>query len=172
MKKIIFAAILGLATCMVGAAQDKTAAVPNFSGDWEIDLAKSTVPATGGPKITGYKLTVTQSTKTIDVASLITLDADPGTIAQSRTFNLDGTESDTELKLMQMSAPAKVKGTWLDGGKLELSMSANIKTEEGSMAISQSDVWELTDGGQALKIHRVRTRPGSSEVSDMVFAKK
>jgi hypothetical protein len=174
MKRVFFAAVLGLALCVVGSAQDKTvaAAVSNFAGDWEIDLAKSKIPANPGPKITAYKLTVTQHEKTIDVASLITLDADPGTIAQSRTYNLDGTETDTELKMMQMSAPAKLKGKWLDGGKLELSMNASVDAGMGPMSITQNDVWELSDSGKTLKVHRVRTTPRGTEESDMVFAKK
>lgn len=164
---------LVLALFVIGSAQktgDTT--VASFAGTWELDLSKSTLAQTRGPKMTGQTLTVTQDGKTITVAADTKTDGDMAIPSINRTYNLDGSESTGELKMMQMTAPAKLKAKVMEGGKLELNMSATVEGPMGTMDIKQRDTYELADGGKVLKVHRSRTTPRGSEESDLVFNKK
>ncbi|MEO6390357.1 MAG: hypothetical protein ABIP75_00815 [Pyrinomonadaceae bacterium] len=173
MKRSLTVCCLVLALFIIGSAQ-KTggAAVSNFAGTWELDLGKSTLAQSRGPKITAQTLTITQDAKTIGVAADTKTDGDMVIPVSNRTYNLDGSESTGELKMMQMTAPAKLLAKVLDGGKLELNVSATIDGPMGTMDIKQKDTFELADGGKVLKVHRSRTTPRGSEESDLVFNKK
>lgn len=170
MKKLLAVSGLLLSMFVLAHAQ-KT--VTSFAGTWEADMTKTKLPEGGrGPKVLGQTLTVTQDAKTITIASDTKTDGTMAVPAISRTYNLDGTESSGELKMMQMSAPAKLKATVMDGGKLQLNLSADIEGPMGAMNITQNDTWELMDGGKTLKVHRNRTTPRGTEETDWYYTKQ
>ena len=173
MKRSFVVCSLALALFAIGSAQ-KTGepTVANFAGTWELELGKSALAQTRGPKITAQTLTIAQDAKTITVAADTKVEGDMAVPANSRTYNLDGSESAGEFKMMQRSAPAKLKAKAMDGGKLELSVAATIDGPMGAMDIKQTETLELADGGKTLKVVRSRTTPRGAEESGLVFIKK
>lgn len=174
MKRLFAASGLLMSLFIFAQAQKTTdTAAPNFAGTWEADMARSKPPEGGrGPKVTGRTMTVTQDAKTITVVVETKTDGDMPVPSSNRTYNLDGSESTGELKMMQMSAPAKLNAHVADGGKLDLNLNASVESPRGTMEIVVKESWELTDGGKTLKVHQTRTTPRGSEESDWIYVKK
>jgi hypothetical protein len=138
MKRLL--AVSGLLLSMFVFAQAQKTDVSSFAGTWEADMTKTKLPEGGrGPKVLGQTLTVTSDAKTITVAADTKTDGTMAIPSSSRSYNLDGTESTGEIKMMQMSAPAKLKAQVMDGGKLQLDLTANIEGQMGAMTITQND---------------------------------
>jgi hypothetical protein len=131
-------AVIVVALAVAGFAQK-----PDFSGTWTPE-APAAAPAGGGGgggRGGGGPMTVKQS------ATELSVETQGRNGAQTRTYKLDGTE--TEVPMGQ--ATAKVSAKW-DGNKLVLT----TKTEQGE----QTATWSLEDG--KLKVDRTGGRGPSS----------
>jgi hypothetical protein len=136
---LIAAAILAVAT--VAWAQK-----PDFSGTWTLDPAASGAPAGttgGGGRGPGGPMTVKQT------ADTLTIETQGGRGPQTRSYKLDGSES--EIQMGQMTAKASAK--W-DGNKLVIT----TKSDQGE----QTQTWSVADG--VLTIERTGGRGPSKQV--------
>jgi hypothetical protein len=190
MKRSVFVFGLILACCTFAWSQAKpTTGTPNFAGTWVLDVSKSKLPemrsggggggvggGTGrmmGPRgsVTGQTLTVTQDAKQLTVATDTKTDGAMEMPPQTNAYNLDGSESTSELKFGMQTIPAKLKASW-DAGKLTLDTVATADGPQGTRTITTKQVWELADGGKTLKVHRTRETMRGTDESDWVYTKQ
>jgi hypothetical protein len=134
-RKLGLTAVLVVALAVAGYAQK-----PDFSGTWTPEPAADAA-AGGGGRGMGGPMTVKQT------ATELSVETQGRNGAQTRTYKLDGSE--TEVTMGQMTA--KVSAKW-DGSKLVLT----TKTENGE----QTQTWSLADG--KLTIARTGGRGPSS----------
>jgi hypothetical protein len=123
---VIAAAILAVAT--VAWAQ-KT----DFSGTWTLDPAASgATGTTGGGRGPGGPMTVKQT------ADTLTIETQGRQGPQTRTYKLDGSES--EITMGQMTAKAIAK---FDGSKLTITTK---RTGQDGTPVETVETWSLADG--------------------------
>src|SRR3954462_8906175 len=139
-RKLGLTAALVVALAVAGYAQK-----PDFSGTWtpDVDPAAAAAPAGGGGggRGGGGPMTVKQT------ATELSVETQGRNGPQTRTYKLDGSE--TEMAMGQMTA--KVSAKW-DGSKLVIT----TKTEQGE----STQTWSLADG--KLKIDRTGGRGPST----------
>jgi hypothetical protein len=137
MRKLGLTAALVVALAVAGYAQK-----PDFSGVWTPDVDPAAAAAGGGGgRGGGGPMTVKQT------ATELSVETQGRNGAQTRTYKLDGSE--TEVAMGQMTA--KVSAKW-DGSKLVIT----TKTDQGE----QTATWSLADG--KLKVDRTGGRGPSS----------
>lgn len=183
MKRLLMACCLMAAT----AAMVFAAIVPkptDFSGSWSLDMSKSKLPQPGGggggggggmgggSPMTGQTLTVKQDEKTISIETK-TEGGMGGGGSQTATFNLDGSETKTEMVRGEMKIPVTMKAKANDNGSLELTRVTKFTGPDGAERVTTTkETWEITDGGKTLKVHRVSESPRGTQESDWVYTKK
>jgi len=133
-RKLAMTAALVVALAVAGYAQK-----PDFSGVWTPEPAADA--AAGGGRGPGGPMTVKQT------ATELSVETQGRNGPQTRTYKLDGSE--TEVQMGQMTA--KVSAKW-DGSKLVIT----TKTDNGD----QTQTWSLADGN--LKVDRTGGRGPSS----------
>lgn len=196
MKKLVF---LLAAFCLlsIGAfAQTKT---PDYSGEWSLDKAKSTLTGRTA-NLESMTMTVTQSDKELKVTTSAkrsastqstqgTSGAPPaggppagsgggrgsgggmGMGDQTITYSLDGKETSAEVQ-GGMGGTSTIKMTAkMDGGKLNLTNTRTFNTQMGEMKMTTKETWELGADG-SLKVNRDTESPRGSESNVFVFTKK
>jgi hypothetical protein len=166
MKRLMIA--FGLFVMLVCAAR---AADTNFAGTWEFDKDKSTAPGRGGSPTSW---TVTQDAKTVTVESKST-----GQNGQERvtktTYNLDGSETTTEVTRGQMTGKNTTKAKWGEGNKtLEATTVFAGKRNDQDVTNTTKEKWELSADGKVLTVARTREGGGGGGggESKLVFNKK
>jgi hypothetical protein len=138
-RKLGLTAALVVALAVAGYAQK-----PDFSGVWTPDVDPAAAAAAaggGGGRGGGGPMTVKQT------ATELSVETQGRNGPQTRTYKLDGSE--TEMPMGQMTA--KVSAKW-DGSKLVIT----TKTDQGE----QTATWSLADG--KLKVDRTGGRGPSS----------
>lgn len=178
-KHLVLAAFSLLVFSFAASAQKAT----DFSGTWNLDLAKSTLGEREKASIESQTLTVTQTATDITVATATKRNAPPagapaggppgggrGGMAPAEgtvTYTLDGkevkSEMTTQMGSMQVSTKAK-----LEAGNLEITRT--ITTPMGDRVSSEK--WSLgTDGTLSIASQRPN-RDGGMDTTTKVFAKK
>lgn len=170
MEKTVFLFIVCLAVSISVVGQTK----PDYSGKWMLDAEKSTLHPT--IPIKGMTLNVVQTEKDLSVqvetewneSAKMRVSGGNGTAI----YPLNGKEIVVEKESGQGKYPVKVKGEFLPTGKLSLSSSRPGIFRGIEATTTIADVWELTDGGKALKITRKNTSPLGEILTEMIFMKR
>jgi hypothetical protein len=192
--KFMLAAVFSLfVLAFAASAQDKAA---NFSGTWNLDVAKSKLDERA--HIESQTLTVTQTDKDIKIETA-TKHAPPpvdkekqdgdksGDGARSgggrrrggmmgggdgtTTYSLDGKETKTEVQGPMGTMPVSLKAR-LRSGKLELGRNSTLNGRMGEVSVSSREVWELSADGTTLTVNSERTSPRGTNSSTMVYTKR
>lgn len=129
-------------------AQDK----PNFSGTWNLDVAKTDFGGAPAPdsivhviehKEANLKITSTQKSQ-------------QGELTNTRNLTTDGKENINKMRTMAGEQEVKSTSTWI-GRKLANALKLDI---QGS-PIEINEVWELSDDGKGLAVVRdIKTGQG------------
>lgn len=191
MKTPLLAGLLIASLCTIASAQGTPPSpppFPEFAGTWELNVAQSKLPTmqvrnapgvTGSPRlpppsgsITGQKMTVTQTTNQLSVATVTQTEGQMEVPPQALTYNLDGSDSTSEQNFGRMTGPAVSKATLLDDGSLSLTTTATIDGPRGVMNIVTKSVWKLDANGKTLRVHRTRESPRGTEETDWVYNRK
>jgi hypothetical protein len=174
MKRALVVCCLIAATVVLAFAVKPS----DFSGTWSLDLSKSKLPQMGGPgggmggsPMTAQTLTVKQDEKAITIETK-TEGGMGGGGTQTVTYNLDGTETKTEMTRGNMTIPVTLKAKVNENGSLEFTRVSKFNGPQGEITTTTKETWEITDGGKGLKIHRVSESPRGTSESDWVYAKK
>lgn len=174
-KNLVLAAFSLLVFTLAASAQKAT----DFSGTWNLDLAKSTLGEREKASIESQTLSVTQTATDIKVETTTkrtapTAGGPPGggrggmgLADGSVTYTFDGkevkSEMTTQMGSMQVSTKAK-----LDIGKLEITRT--VTTPMGDRVSSEK--WTLgTDGTLSIASQRPN-RDGGMDTTTKVFSKK
>ena len=121
---------------------------PDFSGQWELDAAKSE----GVPPDTKHSMTVKQSGDRLEVETKIT-GAQDRTV--NDTFTLDGKPAEFTPAML---AGGKAKNgtrtaSWsADGKGMDVIEQADVETPEGADTIKGKRTWRLSENGKVLTI--------------------
>lgn len=181
MKRLLMACCL--MTAMVAMVFALVVPKPtDFSGSWTLDMSKSKLPQAGGggggggmgggSPMTGQTLTVKQDEKTISIETK-TEGGMGGGGTQTVTFNLDGSETKTEMVRGEMKIPVTMKAKVNDNGSMELTRVTKFTGPDGNERVTTTkETWELSDAGKTLKVHRVSESPRGTSESDWVYTKK
>ena len=181
-KNLVLAALSLLVFTFAASAQKAT----DFSGTWNLDLAKSTLSEREKGSIQSQTLTVTQTATSLTAVTATQRNAPPagapaggppgggrmgggmmGGGDGTATYTLDGKEVKSEISgqmgSMQVSTKAK-----LDGGKLEITRT--ITTPMGDRTTTEK--WSLgADGSLSVESQRPN-RDGGMDTSTKVYVKK
>lgn len=160
----------------IGASAQKAA---NFSGTWTLDVSKSKLGERNS--IESQMLTVTQTDKDIKVTPATKRMAPPagapagggrmGGGDTTSTYTLDGKEMTVEMDGPMGKMPVGYMGKW-DGGKLVLSSSRTMNTQNGEMKMSSKETWSLSADGNTLTVDSESTTPRGTNTTQKVFTKK
>ena len=181
MKKNLVLAALSLLVFTFAASAQKTA---DFSGTWNLDLAKSKLSEREKTSLESQTFTITQTSTNIKVDTATKRSAPAaeapaggppggrmgggmGTPDGLATYTLDGSDVKSEMTTpmgsMQVSTKAK-----LDGGKLEITRT--VTTPMGDRASTEK--WSLgTDGNLSIESQRPN-RDGGTDTTTKVYSKK
>ena len=145
---------------MTGAAQS---AVPNFSGTWSLDTAKSDFGPIPGPesivmvidhKEPALKVTVTQK-------------GPQGETTNDSTYTTDG--KDNMNKMRSPAGDQDVKSTTKWNGKI---LATTRTIEAQGMSIGIDDAWELSADGKVMTINRYLKTPQGDFSTKIVLNKQ
>lgn len=178
-KNLVLAAVSLLVFAFAVSAQKTT----DFSGTWNLDLAKSTLSEREKASIESQTLTVTQTAADIKVETTTKRNAPPagapaggppgggrggmGSGDGTVTYTLDGKEVKSEMSGQMGSMQVSTKAT-LDGGTLAITRT--ITTPMGDRVSSEK--WTLgTDGTLSITSQRPN-RDGGMDTSTKVYSKK
>ena len=178
-KNLVLAAFFSLFVMAISAS----AQTANFSGTWNLDLAKSKLSDREKASIKSQTLTVTQTAADITVVTATVRNEPPagapaggppgggrmggGSPDGSTTYTLDGKEVKSEISnpmgSMQVSTKAK-----LDGGKLEITRT--ITTPMGDRVSTEK--WTLGTDGTLSIVSQRPNRDGGTDTTTKVYSKK
>ena len=145
---------------MTGATQS---AVPNFSGTWSLDAAKSDFGPIPGPesivmvidhKEPALKVTVTQK-------------GPQGETTNDSTYTTDG--KDNMNKMRSPAGDQDVKSTTKWNGKI---LATTRTIEAQGMSIGIDDAWELSADGKVMTINRQLKTPQGDFSTKIVLNKQ
>jgi hypothetical protein len=155
LKRTFVAAALLFATTSAASAQAKA---PDFSGQWELNAAKSDL----GPAaqfITKLAFTVEQTPATIKFTQNVT--TPQGDRSNSQEFTLDGKEVAEDTPQGPAVRSAKVDGD-------AIVFVGKLKSGEGS----QNSRWTLAPDGKTMQIDQSITGPMGAMTMKLVLDKK
>jgi hypothetical protein len=176
MKKILF---LAIALCLMSVAA--FAQKPDYSGTWNLDVAKSKLDERA--RIESMTMTVTQTDTNLTVATATKRtpmpEAQDGGPARrgmgggdtSFVYTLDGKETTTEVEGRGGKMPVKLMAK-MEGGNLNLTSSRTFSTPMGDMTATTKETWVLSEGNKTLTVTREMSSQRGSSTTTMVFVKK
>ena len=146
-------------TLVAAAAQAQS---KDFSGQWEMNAAKSDFGPMAGQGPSKITMTVTQSTTTVKVAQAMS--TPQGDLNQSTDYTLDGKEATSNGADGQpVTSSAK-----LDGDALVI----NSKLSRQGMDITRVSHWTLSPDGKSLTVSQDLVTPMGAMSMKLVFDKK
>jgi hypothetical protein len=132
-RKVALTAVIAVALAVSGYAQK-----PDFSGTWTLDQEASGMTGGGGGRGFGMgPMTVKQSADSITVES----QGRQGPV--TRTYKLDGTE--TDIQMGQMTAKATAK---LDGNKLVITTKSDMGEQTQTWSVENNVLTIESTGGR------------------------
>lgn len=185
-KTLVFAAFLSLFALATAASAQKA---PDFSGTWNLDVAKSNLGPQGA-MIKSQTLTIKQegnkfTTSTKTERNPPPADAPAGGGGGGRagggggfggggdqSFTLDGKEASMDQPGPGgTTIPVKMTGKW-DGSKVVLSTSRTMTGQDGASNTSTTkSTYELGADGKTLTVTRESESPRGKNSSTSVFTK-
>lgn len=170
MKKIF---VLAAMFCLCFQAISVRAATPDFSGSWELDVVKSTLPEM--MRVESMMLNVTQTEKELKVESATKRAAGGmrgGGASQTLTYSLEGKEITADINGGAISGKENRRAAMTTDGKLNLTVTRVLNSETGSVTIKTNDIWELLDEGNTLKVTRYTETPRGATTAELFFTKR
>lgn len=181
-RKFVLAAIVSLFAMAVSVSAQKAPA--DFSGKWNLDLAKSKLTDGEKASIESQMWTVTQTGTEIKIEPSTKRMAPPagapaggggggrmgggGEMASTYPF---GKETTVEQQMGPNTVPVTIGSKW-DGSKLVLWNSRVVNTPNGEIKISNKEIWELSADGKTLTVNIERSGRGPAPVATTkVFTK-
>ena len=145
---------LVLALPAMAAAQAKT----DFTGTWNVDIAKSDpAPQGGGGGGATTKLVIRQTA--VDMTVIVTTGREAKT-----TYKLDGTEMNETVAMGE----SRAKVSW-DGARLVVNRVQNVTTPQGAFEITSKETYSVSGG--ILTLVTARNSPMGNTSRKTVFTK-
>ena len=142
----------------------------DFSGTWNMNEAKSTLPQSGqggGMRMGSGNLVVTQAANLLTVERTRT-GQDGQSMTTTMKYTLDGKES---INTSQRGDSKSVASWSADGKSLNIETSRTMDINGESRTMKSTEVWSLTDA-KTLSIATTRQGQNGEVKSNMVYDKK
>lgn len=159
MKRSLLAALVLLLAAPAWAQDAK----PDFSGKWNLDLAKSDF----GPAPPPESIVIVIEHKEPNLKVTSTQTGQQGVVTNERNLTTDGKENTNRMRAMGGEQDVKSTTRW-EGTKLATALKMDF---QGSV-IEFNDSWELSDGGKVLLIARAIKTPQGDFTQKTVFNKQ
>ncbi len=185
-KNFVFAAAIALLAMAFTVSAQKAPA--DFSGKWNLDLAKSKLTDREKASIESQMMTVAQTAADIKIETATKRVAPPagapaggppggggggmmggGGAPAPQVFQL-GKETTVEQTMGPNTVPVKMGSKW-DGFKLVLSTSRTFSGPNGEMTSTTKETWELGADGKTLTVNREAVSPRGTDTTTKVFTK-
>jgi hypothetical protein len=160
MKRILSTAGAILLLAVSAVAQN---AMPNFSGTWSLDVAKSDF----GPAPPPDAVVMMIDHKEPNLKVTTTQKGQQGDTTNDSNLSTDGKENVNKLRALGGEQDVKSNTKW-EGKKLATARMLEIQ----GMTIGMNDSWELSDDGKVMTIVREISTPQGDFATKMVFNKK
>ena len=138
-------------------------AAPNFSGTWNLDVAKSDF----GPAPPPDSVVMVVDHKEPTIKTTTTQKSAQGDTTNDSTITTDGKENVNKLRAMGGEQDVRSTTKW-NGKKLTIARTLEIQ----GMTISMNDSWELSDDGKVMTIVRAIGTPQGDFTTKMILNKK
>lgn len=167
MKTLFLITALSIAAFSFGGAKPA-----NYSGAWTLDMKQSKNLPKYYERIQSHKLNITQDEKRLNVGVEIGREQhEPEKI--DLIYNLDGSETKTEMKLRTqdglVSVPTTLKAVVKDDGKIEITITREVPMPDKTFKGVTVEDWELSADGKTLTIHKTDNAPWGKMESEMIF---
>jgi hypothetical protein len=160
MKRTLSTAGVILLLAVAAVAQNAT---PNFSGTWNLDVAKSDF----GPAPPPDSVVMVIDHKEPNLKATTMQKGSQGDTTNESNITTDGKANVNKLRTMGGELDVSSTSTW-NGKKL-----ATVRTfEVQGMSIGMNDSWELSDDGKVMTMVREIKTPQGDFGTKMVFNKK
>ena len=173
MKRALALATIAVLLCAPAATV--LAQGTDFSGTWNLDRDRSTLPqgrgggggggrrggGRGGRGLMAERLTVSQT-----ATSITTIEQRSGNQSRTIEYALDGSETTVEVGNGTLTATAD----W-DGTALVTEGTQRIETGRGNFSIDITERRTLSSDGQTLTITTTRTTPRGDQMFTLVYQK-
>lgn len=173
-KNFVFAAAVAMLAMAFTVSAQKVPA--DFSGKWNLDLAKSKLTDREKTTIESQTLTVTQTAADIKIETATKRIAPPagapaggppggggGGMGRGGGMGGDapatyalGKETTTEQQMGPNTVPVTMSSKW-DGSKLVLTRSSTFNGPNGEVKNTSKETWELGADGKTLTVNREST---------------
>ena len=141
------------------------AAVPDFSGTWTLDKAKSE----GLPAGMNQEMTVKQTGDKLSLETKISVEH--GEQSLSDVYTLDGKEMEFSPKAGALTGKGKRTAKRTADG-FEVEESGVFDTPNGEVTVKISRKWTLSADGKSLIIEMTSVNPSGTQKSKRIFSKK
>lgn len=138
-------------------------ALPNFSGTWSLDAAKSDFGPIPGPE--SIVMVIDHKEPALKVA--VTQKGPQGETTNDSTYTTDG--KDNMNKMRSPAGDQDVKSTTKWNGKI---LATTRTIEAQGMSIGIDDAWELSADGKVMTINRYLKTPQGDFITKIVLNKK
>ena len=170
MKALILAVLLG-----VSPLAPAPAAVPDYSGAWTLDEARSTGLPPFYAQVSAHRLRVAQT----DARLTVHVEIRNGGGAPERfafVYALDGSETSTTTRIRTPNGPREVptrlRARHGDDGRMHITITRELARGGRTVTATGTEAWELAPDGCTLTVHRVEQMPQGGEMRfDMVFVR-
>ncbi len=185
-KSIVFTAFLSLFVLAVAASAQKAPA--DFSGTWNLDLAKSSLGQQAA-MIKSQTLTIKQEGTKFTTSTKTERNPPPadapagggggrpgggmGGGGGEQSFTLDGKEMSMDMPAGPngATAPMKMTGKW-DGSKVVTTTMSTRTGQDGTPSTTTTkSTYDLGAGGKSLTVNRESTRNGNTTSTTSVYTK-
>jgi hypothetical protein len=160
MKRMLSTA--GVIFLLAGSAVAQNA-TPNFSGTWNLDVAKSDF----GPAPPPDSVVMVIDHKEPNLKVTTTQKGAPGDTTNESNITTDGKANVNKLRTMGGELDVNSTSTW-NGKKLATTRTFEVQ----GMSIAMNDSWELSDDGKVMTMVREIKTPQGDFGTKMVFNKK
>jgi TonB family protein len=167
MKKIT---ISGAIFCFLFQVVAVFAATPDYSGVWELDAGRLTLPNT--MPIGEMTLKVWQTDKELRIESAVKSSQSSARSAlQAAVYSLDGQEMTSDAGSGTMARKEIRKASLTAEGKLNLTVTRDFTNGANKSTIKINEIWEMMDAGKTLKITRYTETSRGAANAEMYFTK-
>lgn len=160
MNRTLSTASVILLLAVPAVAQNAT---PNFSGTWNLDVAKSDF----GPAPPPDAVVMVVAHKEPNIKVTTTQKSAQGDTTNDSTLTTDGKENVNKLRAAGGEQDVRSTTKW-NGKKLTIARTLEIQ----GMTINMNDAWELSDDGKVMTIVRTIGTPQGDFATKMILNKK
>lgn len=165
-----------LAAALAALVMQSPAKPADYSGKWQLDVARSRNLPAFYAGISSHTLDVTQTPTHLGVGVVIGLRGTPQQDTIRFDYVLDGSEVHTRSPVRtaqgRVEIPITLQARMDDAGAVHITITRQLQTPAGPRTVTGTEEWRLSDGGTTLTVRRLDETPQGPIDTDMVFVRR